>query len=264
MNHHQQINGTANGLALMPALADYKANGVASHPTPPEAPPEDTSLEELRDQVAEGLMFSHSRENANTSKILEVASFSYALIELLMERGLISVEELDARKREVGERLVEKYMEKGMGVALTKNEEDKYAYQSEVEIDCASRIHLCRQACCRLRFALSVQDLEEGAVKWELGQPYMIRHDADGYCHHVDRQRARCAIYEQRPIVCRAYDCRQDKRIWADFENRSVSSELGKLFQQASPDNGSEAANAASAPNNLVQITPRPQVAAPM
>ncbi len=76
-------------------------------------------FEDLRNDVAEGLMYSHSRENANTSKVLEVASFSYALIELLSERGLISIEELDQRKRKVGQRLVEKFAEKGMGVALT-------------------------------------------------------------------------------------------------------------------------------------------------
>lgn len=252
MNHslslNEQTNGPSQGIAAMSLPAHHTANGRAS--SPPAAP----SLEALRDQVAEGLMYSHSRENANTSKILEVASFSYALIELLMERGLISVEELDERKREVGQRLVEKFVDKGMGVALTKNEEDKYAYQSEVTIDCASRLHLCRQACCRLSFALSVQDLEEGAVKWELGKPYMIRHDADGYCHHVDRQGSCCGIYEQRPVVCRAYDCRADKRIWDDFENRLVSPELEKLLQRTRADDNGQADNP-----QLVQITGRPE-----
>ena len=85
-------------------------------------------FEQLRDAIAEGLMYSHSRENANTSKVLEVASFSYALIELLNERGIISLEELDERKRKVGQRLVEKFAEKGMGVALTDEEKDKYDY----------------------------------------------------------------------------------------------------------------------------------------
>jgi len=189
-------------------------------------------LENLRNDIAEGLMFSHSRENANTSKVLEVASFSYALIELLMERGLISVEELDQRKREVGQRLVEKFAEKGMGVALTDDEKDKYAYEGAVQIDCENRIPLCRGACCRLSFALTVQDLEEGDVKWELGRPYMIRRSADGYCHHLQREDKRCGIYDQRPIICRAYDCSKDKRIWADFENRIVSEDLEKLFPQ--------------------------------
>jgi Fe-S-cluster containining protein len=197
---------------------------------PPPTSPEFSSMEDLRNDVAEGLMFSHSRENANTSKVLEVASFSYALIELLSERGLISLEELDERKRKVGARLVEKFAEKGMGVALTDDENDKYAYEGGVQIDCDQRLPLCRGACCRLSFALTVQDLEEGAVKWALGRPYMIRHDADGYCHHLERETKHCGIYAQRPIVCRSYDCRKDKRIWADFENRVVSPDLEKLF----------------------------------
>ncbi len=211
-------------------------------------------LEDLRNDVAEGLMFSHSRENANTSKVLEVASFSYALIELLMERGLISVEELDERKKQVGARLVEKFAEKGMGVALTDDENDKYAYEGAVQIDCDQRIPLCRGACCRLSFALTVQDLEEGAVKWALGRPYMIRHDADGYCHHLERETKHCGVYEKRPIVCRSYDCRKDKRIWADFENRVISPDLEKLFPQP---------NASAGPDGqpLYQLTRTPSSA---
>src|SRR5919205_3632775 len=198
--------------------------------TEPERAPAAAELEKLRNNVAAGLMYAHGRENANTSKVLEVASFSYALIELLMERGVISVEELDERKRQVGQRLTEKFAEKGMGVALTNDEQDKYAYEGSVEIDCESRMALCRGACCRLSFALTVQDLEEGRVKWDLGRPYMIRHDEDGYCHHVERTSKRCRVYENRPVVCRAYDCRKDKRIWEDFENRIVSPDLENLF----------------------------------
>jgi Fe-S-cluster containining protein len=195
-------------------------------------------MEALRQEVAEGLLYTHSRANANTSKTLEVASFSYALIELLAERGIITIEELDERKKVVGQRLVEKFVDNGMGVALTKEEQDKYQYQSGVRIDCENRVHLCRAACCRLRFALSVQDVEEGKVKWELGHPYMIRQDADGYCHHFERQRSCCAIYDQRPMVCRGYDCRNDKRIWADFGKKLISPDLEALFKrQDSPGN---------------------------
>jgi Fe-S-cluster containining protein len=223
-------NGTATAIAI--ASQPLTQTDVDVDRMLAEGP----ALEALRNDVADGLMYSHSRENANTSKVLEVASFSYALIELLMERGLISVEELDQRKREVGARLVEKFAEKGMGVALTDDEKDKYAYDGAVQIDCENRLSLCRGACCRLSFALTVQDLEEGAVKWELGRPYMVRRDADGYCHHLEREHKRCGVYEQRPIVCRSYDCRKDKRIWADFENRIVSPDLEKLFPQSSPD----------------------------
>ncbi len=46
----------------------------------PEPAPTVAELEKLRNDVAAGLMYAHGRENANTSKVLEVASFSYALI----------------------------------------------------------------------------------------------------------------------------------------------------------------------------------------
>jgi Fe-S-cluster containining protein len=206
------------------ATETFEMNAVAL------AADESSELETLREQVAQGLMYSHSRENANTSKVLEVASFSYALIELLSERGVITVAELDERKKQVGQRLVEKFTEKGMGVALTNEEGDKYEYAREAKVDCENRLPLCRGACCRLRFALTVQDLEEGKVKWDLGHPYMIRHNAEGYCHHNERDTHRCTVYQNRPIVCRAYDCSKDKRIWSDFENMVVSPDLPNLF----------------------------------
>jgi Fe-S-cluster containining protein len=201
----------------------------------------ETPTEPLRDELAKGLLYLHSRANANTSKTLEVAAFAYALIELLSERGIIAIAELDERKKVVGQRLVELFVEKGMGVALTKDEQDKYSYHNEVHIDCDNRVHLCRASCCRLRFALSVQDVEEGSVKWDLGQPYMIRQGSDGYCHHFEHGTQGCGIYNRRPVVCRGYDCRQDKRIWLDFENKIINPDLESIFVQAAPErrNGS-------------------------
>lgn len=247
----EQFNEVGNPRPLpQPAEPFMRAVDEVSH-VAPETPDQ---LGQLREDIAEGLMYAHSRANANTSKVLEVASFSYALIELLIERGVISVGELDERKRQVGQRLVEKFAEKGMGVALTDDEQDKYGYEGGVQIDCENRLHLCRGACCRLSFALTVQDLEEGKVKWDFGRPYMIRHDGDGYCHHIERETKSCRIYESRPVVCRAYDCRKDKRIWADFENRVVSPDLAKLFPSPSPSEGNGHRPAEVAPA-LYQLT---------
>ena len=52
-----------------------------------------------RDDLSRGLLYTHTRIHENTKKILESSSFLYALIELLSERGIISIEELDDRKR---------------------------------------------------------------------------------------------------------------------------------------------------------------------
>lgn len=186
----------------------------------------DTSSDDLRQAVAEGLLYAHSRLNTNTSKTLEAASFLYALVELLSEKGVISVQELDARKKSVGQRLAKEFQTKGMGAMLQDPEYDKYTFKDAVVVDCAERVHHCHASCCRIPFALSKQDIREGIVRWELGQPYLIAHSKDGYCEHFDREGFGCAVYENRPVPCRAFDCSRDNRIWLDFENRIVNPDI--------------------------------------
>jgi len=184
-----------------------------------------------RNEIAGGLLYCHSRLNSNTSKLLESASFLYALIEVLAEKGLVRIDELEQKKQEVATRLLESYLDRGMGVAMQEDERDKYTFSETVNIDCASRVHLCHAACCRMSFALSQQDVEEGVVKWDLGRPYLIAQDSDGYCRHLDRESNSCTVREQRPLPCRGYDCRQDKRVWVDFEKRIINPQLEELFQ---------------------------------
>ena len=187
--------------------------------------------DKLREEVAGGLRYAHTRANANTGKLLEVASFAYAAIELLAEKGLLPLEELDERKKTVAGRMVQKFADHGMGVVYQNPEYDKYAFESEVRIDCENRLHLCKAACCRLRFALSKQDVEEGIIKWDFARPYLIARGSDGYCQHLNRNTLGCSAHAHRPVPCRAYDCREDKRIWTDFENKIVSPDLDKLFR---------------------------------
>ena len=131
-----------------------------------------------RSEIAGGLLYCHSRLNSNTTKLLESASFLYALIEVLEDKGLVNIDELEEKKREVATRLLDSFLDRGMGVAMQEDERDKYTFSETVEIDCASRVHLCKAACCRMSFALSQQDVEEGVVKWDLGRPYLIAQDA--------------------------------------------------------------------------------------
>jgi hypothetical protein len=186
--------------------------------------------DELRNEMTGGLLYCHSRLNANTSKLLESTSFLYALVELLADQGVVETSRLDAKKQEVAARLLDRFLDHGMGVAMQEDEQDKYAFTGTVEIDCENRIDLCQAACCRMSFALSQQDVEEGVIKWDLGRPYLIAQDADGYCRHLDRGTKRCAAREHRPLPCRGYDCRNDKRIWLDFEQRIVNPDLNQLF----------------------------------
>jgi Fe-S-cluster containining protein len=191
----------------------------------------DVTSDRDRTEIAGGLRYAHSRANANTAKIVDLASFAYAAIEMLVERGLVSIPELDERKKVVSERLVAQLREEGIGAAYQDPELEKYGFEGSVQIDCAGRMHLCKAACCRLRFALSRQDIEEGIVQWDFSHPYFIACGGDGYCHHLDRGAMACSIHAHRPVPCRAYDCRGDARIWSDFEGRVVSPELDRLFE---------------------------------
>ncbi|MEA3283178.1 MAG: YkgJ family cysteine cluster protein [Euryarchaeota archaeon] len=192
---------------------------------------EDYALEELRGDVVLGLLYVHHQLGANTGKALEASSFLYALTELLIERGVITEKELNERKIVVAKRLTEKFREIGMGAAFQEEEQDKYGID-DVQIDCEERKHLCKAACCKMSFALSRQDIKEGIVKWDLGHPYMIAKEEDGYCTHFEKTERGCGIWKNRPVPCRAYDCRNDKRIWIDFEKRIVNPELLEIFER--------------------------------
>lgn len=97
---------------------------------------------------------------------------------------------------------------------------DKYATEPSTP-PCDELLHLCKARCCTLSFALSTADLDEGVIRWDYGQPYLIRQRAsDGYCVHCDPDSRTCTVHAQRPRVCRSYDCRNDIRIWIDFAAR--------------------------------------------
>jgi Fe-S-cluster containining protein len=97
---------------------------------------------------------------------------------------------------------------------------DKYEVESPADLDCMSLMHLCHGRCCSFRFELSTQDLDEGKIRWEVNDPYRIRQERDGYCTHLERATMGCTAYEHRPAPCRMFDCRDDQRVWIDFEKK--------------------------------------------
>lgn len=100
---------------------------------------------------------------------------------------------------------------------------DKYQVSSDGGPPCAELIPICGARCCTLSFPLTTQDLDEGLIQFDVGRPYLIRHDDDGHCTHLDRASRGCGVYAHRPGVCRHYDCRTDRRIWSDFATRTLA-----------------------------------------
>ena len=110
-------------------------------------------------------------------------------------------------------------------VWLETDHADKYEMTGP-DVPCAALIDICKSRCCKLQFALSTADLDEGVIRWDYGRPYVIRQRAsDGKCVHNDPATHFCTVHAQRPLVCRKYDCRTDKRIWLDFDNRVLAPE---------------------------------------
>lgn len=177
------------------------------------------------EEILQGFLHANRQLDTGMLKVYEASAYIYALVELLVAKGLIGIEELDARKKLVEKRLALSFQEANLGLKIQTPEIDKYSLENEVHIDCAERLHLCQGACCKLGFLLSWQDVQEG-IRWDLGRPFLIARGADGYCVHLDRQAGRCRIYERRPVVCRTFDCRNDRRIWLDFEEGIINPNL--------------------------------------
>jgi hypothetical protein len=106
----------------------------------------------------------------------------------------------------------------GLGRLHIGTEPDKYALATVDGPPCAELIPLCGARCCRLRFALTTQDLDEGVIRWDRGRPYLIEH-AGGRCVH-NAAAGGCTAYAHRPATCRTYDCRGDRRVWLDYAAR--------------------------------------------
>lgn len=124
------------------------------------------------------------------------------------EDGFSEEEELELPPGE-RERLLSAMMrmiELGMGAVYSSEHEDDGGVDALPH--CADRLEHCRAACCRLHFALTRQEVQAGHIRYMQSRPYFIeRHEADGYCVHLDRDSMRCSIWERRPLRCRRYDC---------------------------------------------------------
>jgi Fe-S-cluster containining protein len=175
-------------------------------------------------ELASGLRYCHRQLDANARKAFEALAYSYSVTEVLIAKGIVGIEELDRRRHAAIQRLAERYQQEQIGVYIGDQVGDKYCLgEHEVAVDCEARHPICRAVCCKLEFALSTQDIEEGIVRWNLGEPYLNRKGESGRCVHLDLETYKCTVYENRPSVCRSYNCRNDERIWLDFEKRVIN-----------------------------------------
>jgi Fe-S-cluster containining protein len=178
-------------------------------------------MDELERQLERGTIYTHTVLSEQTERANENEAVVNGLIDVLIRRGLVSADELKRAIEAVRQETTAKGLLVSVHAAIRVDGEPG----PPPVIDCAARLPVCQAACCRMRFALSAADLDAGALKWDLGQPYYNRRGPDGYCHRSDATTRACGIYDERPQVCRVYSCAKDTRIWSDFEAMELNQE---------------------------------------
>lgn len=203
---------------------DWLVFGADKNPKP---------LEDLDRQLRRNSFFTQASFERHGRETRKVEAYVAGLLDVLFEKGLVDPAEL-------GEKVKAKQAEEAEKASGDKTEapekmrdwpsiiirEDKSDLPPVEPVNCAERMHVCHAVCCQLRFPLSSDEIEAGKVKWDLGHPYVIRHSEEGFCVHNDRGTGHCNVYEDRPQVCQRYSCRNDDRIWKDFDNMVLNEEF--------------------------------------
>jgi uncharacterized protein len=139
-----------------------------------------------------------------------------ALVELLVKAGVIDAGEFAALRERAADRISREREGSWDGPNITVED----TAQPDVVIDCRSRHAACGAACCTLyRIVLTEAEVRAGKLVWDLAAPYELPRAADGRCANLDPATLQCAVWDNRPHVCRRYDCSSDRDVWKDFDN---------------------------------------------
>lgn len=100
-----------------------------------------------------------------------------------------------------------------MNIAAVYGDEDPD--EPDADMDCGHYLSTCQARCCTLIFALTREEVNQGKVQYNKKRPFFIaRDEEDGFCPHLDRKTRQCEVWEDRPLRCRRYQCRDDSTIW--------------------------------------------------
>jgi Fe-S-cluster containining protein len=171
-----------------------------------------------------GNLFAHTMFTEHAARTNKTEALLHGLAGLLIRNEVISADDLLAAVDTTGREIQEAGRRAALDVAIRGDDGDRPDVPAD-EIDCEARIPHCKAVCCRLRWPLTVAEIENGPVKWDLGRPYFNRHNTEGYCHAIDMDSHGCTVYDQRPAPCRQFSCKGDERIWKDFDAMVINQE---------------------------------------
>ena len=138
-----------------------------------------------------------------------------ALAYLLVEKGIVNPNELRAMMQQVRWELVREPTPR-VRLGSTRDKYTAAAWSMSIGESDADLSRTLLYVC-----VLS-DEARPGRRRRALGlrQPVWIKQGADGHCTHSDPVTRFCTIHAHRPFSCRKFDCRNDERIWLDFEKR--------------------------------------------
>jgi Fe-S-cluster containining protein len=211
------------------------------------------SFDQLERQIERGSLFTHTALSNNAGRINETEAFLYGLMDTLIQKGVVTQEEVLAQTEQIRQEMFDKGELLGPGIVLRVDAEAPPPDADFVPVNCEERLPICKAVCCRLSFSLNASEVESGTVKWDLGRPYHIRQEQDGYCTHLSRAGQGCNIYHDRPRVCRRYSCANDTRIWKDFDAMELNEEW--IAQQLGSENKPRLARVSMIRLDEIQVT---------
>jgi Fe-S-cluster containining protein len=186
-------------------------------------------VDQLERQVVRASQFTQASLGQLADRLSAIEMYLNDLVEALRLQGVVTTESIVEDEAESADEdpcqltLTDRQaVVQWPGIAF-RDDSDETA-PSLGEVDCEARMSICHAVCCKLNFALTPEELDTG-IKWDLGFPYFIRHEANGYCSHNDVGTGGCNVYADRPAVCRRYSCANDTRIWKDFEAMVLNEE---------------------------------------
>lgn len=128
---------------------------------------------------------------------------------------------------------VEDGMEALAAIEPDRRLSDKYMVPP-APVPCSEKATVCRGVCCyRPKFALTLQDIVEGTVKFSLEAPYRIAVCEDGYCVHFDRTTYQCKIWDKRPAICRSFNCLRIPEWWEHFRKGIPGPKLLSVLEES-------------------------------
>lgn len=191
-------------------------------------------VDELDRMVERGSLFTHASFDRIAARSTRIEAQLHDLVDTLRAKGILDDEPAEpAEQGEQGEPEAEPEAEPevaaqdpdGVPWPTIALRAEAAVPEPNQPVNCAERMPVCHAVCCKLHFALTAGEVDAGRVRFDLGWPYMIRHDQDGYCAHNQRATGSCGVYADRPGVCRKYSCAGDERIWKDFDAMVLNTE---------------------------------------